>query len=182
MGRDWNIWSCSALRRPVTRASYQCIKTPDGPRQTLLSRVQGQDMRKTKTHEIPSDHKMEQESTLSTVRGVRYWNGLWKKVVEISKPTQLDTVLNSLLWLTELEQREFSYYSDMGKLSKSVSSLGIWSVVIQTYLSSLDYFEMRKHFQEDVYPDVLILCSHLVNCSAFPFTLVNHSRCLKASR
>lgn len=38
--------------------------------------------------------------------GVKHWNELCWKVVEISKPTQLDTVLDKLLWLTQLEQRE----------------------------------------------------------------------------
>lgn len=106
MGRAWTIWSCSALRRPVLKGHLINTKTPDEPRQTLLSSVQWQDMRQIKTHEIPADHKMEQENTLSTVRGVKHWNELCRKVVEISKPTQLDTVLDNLLWLTKLEPWE----------------------------------------------------------------------------
>lgn len=81
-------------------------------------------MRQIKTHEIPFDHKMEQESTLSAMKGVKHWKELCRKVLKISKPTQLDTLLDSLLWQTELEQREFCDYSDMGELSKSVFLIG----------------------------------------------------------
>lgn len=188
MGRGWNIWSCLVLRRPVTGASYQCIKTPDGPRQTLFSSAQWQNMKQIKTHEIiPSDHKMEQENTLSTVRGVKHWNELCRKVTEISKPTQLDTVLDSLLWLTWLEQRAIGlidlkeclpvqtilwlfWHGQSEQICFLSGLLKFCYTVIWAVFAVMKY---RKHFQEDAYPDVLALHGHLVNCSAFPLTLVN---------
>lgn len=188
MGKGWNIWNCSVLRRPVTGVSYQCIKTPDGPRQTLLSSAQWQNMRQIKTQEIiPSDHKMEKENTLSTVRGVKHWNELCRKVIESSKPTQLDTVLDSLLWLTRPEQREIGLIDLKrclpiqtilwlfwhGQTEKICFLSGLLKFCYTVIWAVLAIMKCRNHFREDAYPDVLVLCGHLVSCSAFPFTLVN---------